>query len=121
MTQNMPRAGLETPLAAFSFSLKTLGSLSRNSPLEMKKATTKKCPPLTPCEHEIMFWMAKGKTNWEMAKLLKRAEETVKSHVRNIFRKMDVHNRPAAVAYYYEHRLDKKMPAELRKRLLDQA
>jgi DNA-binding CsgD family transcriptional regulator len=45
---------------------------------------------LTPREHEILKWVVRGKTNWEIGGILSVAETTVKEHVRNICEKFGV-------------------------------
>lgn len=52
---------------------------------------------LTQREHEILSWIRKGKTNWEIAQILDLSEHTVKNHIRNILRKLGVTNRAQAV------------------------
>jgi len=53
---------------------------------------------LTPREVEIMTLIAKGMRNKEVASALAIAEETVHAHVKNIFAKLEVSDRTAAVA-----------------------
>lgn len=55
-------------------------------------------PALTERERAVLRWVVDGKTNWEIAKILRVAEATVKFHLANIFRKLDVVNRGHAVA-----------------------
>ena len=52
--------------------------------------------PLSKKEHEILFWIAEGKSNPEIATLLAISPETVKTHLKRIFRKLGVDNRTAA-------------------------
>jgi DNA-binding CsgD family transcriptional regulator len=52
---------------------------------------------LTRTEREIMNWVGMGKSNWEIAQIVGRSEWTVKTHLRNIFRKLDVTSRASAV------------------------
>lgn len=52
---------------------------------------------LTRSEKEIMDWVGMGKSNWEIAQILGRSEWTIKTHLRNIFRKLDVTSRTSAV------------------------
>jgi DNA-binding CsgD family transcriptional regulator len=54
--------------------------------------------PLTPREQEVLSWVARGKTNTEIARLLRVAPSTVRKHLENVYVKMGVHNRTAAVA-----------------------
>ncbi|RJE84411.1 LuxR family transcriptional regulator [Paenibacillus sp. 1011MAR3C5] len=53
---------------------------------------------LTEREKEVLQWMAEGASNKEIAARLTVTSETVKTHVRNIFRKLDVDRRMKAVA-----------------------
>ena len=54
--------------------------------------------PLTPREAEVLNWIATGKTNHEIARLLVISPFTVRQHVENIFEKLGVRTRAAAVA-----------------------
>ena len=51
-------------------------------------------------EVEVMSLIADGQTNGEIAARLFLAEKTVKNHVRRIYSKLGVGNRPAAIAYW---------------------
>ncbi|MCB0061246.1 MAG: response regulator transcription factor [Caldilineaceae bacterium] len=57
---------------------------------------------LTPREHEVLNLLAKGQSNQEIATNLVIEVGTVKNHVHNIFRKLDIHERQhaAAIAQY---------------------
>jgi DNA-binding NarL/FixJ family response regulator len=55
-------------------------------------------------EIEVMSLIAGGHTNGEIAALLFLAEKTVKNHVRRIYSKLGVHNRPTAIAHWLESR-----------------
>lgn len=57
-------------------------------------------PALTPREREILSWAAEGKTNWEISLILHVSLNTIKFHMKNIFWKLQVENRWAAVAYW---------------------
>ena len=52
---------------------------------------------LTLREGEVLCWLREGKTNWEMSVILGNTEKTVGKHLENIFRKLNVENRTAAV------------------------
>ncbi len=54
--------------------------------------------PLSEREHQIMTWVAMGKTNPEIGCILCISEFTVKNHLKSIFSKLDVTNRAQAVA-----------------------
>lgn len=52
---------------------------------------------LTLRETEVLSWIAKGKTNQDIAEILSLSLRTVKKHIENIFKKLGVENRTAAV------------------------
>jgi two-component system nitrate/nitrite response regulator NarL len=53
-------------------------------------------PMLTRREHEILQLVAEGYSNAELARMLWVTEQTVKFHLSNIYRKLDVPNRTGA-------------------------
>ena len=42
---------------------------------------------LTPRESQVLAWICSGKTNWEISRIVKISENTVKNHVQNIYKK----------------------------------
>ncbi len=60
---------------------------------------------LTRREREILLLIAEGRTNKQVAKMLWVTEQTVKFHLANIFRKLDVSNRTQASRWAYAHGL----------------
>lgn len=58
---------------------------------------------LTEREQAVLQRMARGATNPEIAAALHVSEATVKSHVGNIFAKLGVRDRAAAIVYAYDH------------------
>jgi DNA-binding CsgD family transcriptional regulator len=90
-----------------------LGSPNRDEPLEVGTAATlvirrvgdallleehRPSPRLTPRQQQILELVADGRTNAEVAGALCVAPGTVRRHLENIFGKLGVHNRTAAVA-----------------------
>lgn len=51
---------------------------------------------LTPRERQVLAWVARGKTNPEIAQTLWIAPTTVRKHLENIYAKLGVHTRTAA-------------------------
>jgi DNA-binding NarL/FixJ family response regulator len=60
---------------------------------------------LTSRELDILTQLAQGRTDREVAAALVVAEGTVKTHIRNILRKLGVRNRTHAVAYVFRRGL----------------
>ncbi|MEO6271581.1 MAG: response regulator [Rhodoferax sp.] len=54
--------------------------------------------PLTPRETEVLSWLAKGKTNRDIADILGMSPRTVNKHLEHIFEKLGVETRSAATA-----------------------
>jgi DNA-binding CsgD family transcriptional regulator len=57
---------------------------------------------LTPREGEVLHWIARGKTNEEIAIILGVSFFTVKTHVKHIFARLGVETRTAAAACAFE-------------------
>ncbi len=55
-------------------------------------------PTLTPRETEVLSWLAKGKTNRDIADILGMSHRTVNKHLEHIFDKLGVETRAAAAA-----------------------
>ena len=53
---------------------------------------------LTPRELEVLNWVAKGKTNRDIADILGMSPRTVNKHLEHIFVKLGVETRAAAAA-----------------------
>jgi two-component system NarL family response regulator len=66
--------------------------------LVQKLATSLHREPLTAREVEVLQFLADGKSNKEISTALTISEATVKSHLGNIFRKLDVLSRTEAIA-----------------------
>lgn len=52
--------------------------------------------PVTPREADVFLWIAKGKTNREIAQILEMSPRTVNKHLEQLFKKLKVENRTAA-------------------------
>lgn len=63
---------------------------------------------ISPREREILMLLARGASNKEMARELKLAESTVKIHVQNILRKLNLTSRVQAAVYAVEHGIVEK-------------
>lgn len=58
---------------------------------------------LTPREREVLAEIANGRSNKEIAKSLRLAEKTVKTHVSSILMKLEVADRTQAALYAVKH------------------
>lgn len=56
--------------------------------------------PLTAREREVLQWVARGKTNADIAALLWLSPATVRKHLENVYAKLGVRTRTAAVARF---------------------
>ena len=63
--------------------------------------------PLTRREIEVLILIARGKSNNEIGEELFISEKTVKNHITNIFRKLDVNDRTQAALYAVKNRMVK--------------
>ncbi|CAI3943592.1 MULTISPECIES: response regulator [Commensalibacter] len=62
---------------------------------------------LTPREKEILAWLTKGVSNKEIARFFNLSESTIKLHVQNILRKLNIHSRVQAAVFALEHGFNK--------------
>jgi DNA-binding NarL/FixJ family response regulator len=83
---------VERKLMSRYFDHESLADSNRGNPRNTQET-------LTPREQEILKLLAKGSTNKEIAKELFISEKTVKCHVNNIFKKLNVTRRLQAVLY----------------------
>ncbi len=56
-------------------------------------------------EMQVLVHLARGRTNSEIAALLKLSEKTVGNYVSNIFKKLHMNNRIQLAAYAYQHHI----------------
>jgi DNA-binding CsgD family transcriptional regulator len=73
------------------------GVTSKGAAIATPNSGKKSWSLLTPAERKVMYWVMQGKSNWETARILNRAESTAKKHLQRIFRKLGVENRVAAI------------------------
>jgi DNA-binding NarL/FixJ family response regulator len=61
--------------------------------------------PLTKREVEVVEWVAAGKRNAEIGKILGCSSRTVQKHVQHILEKLHLETRIAVCIWWYENRL----------------
>lgn len=76
--------------------------LNRVTLLEQDKSISNN---LTNRETEVLKLIAEGMINKEIAKNLYISEKTVKNHISNIFKKLDVNDRTQAAIYAFKHNI----------------
>ncbi len=65
---------------------------------ECKDEIKQKCP-LSRREAEVLRWVAAGKTAWETGAVLAISEATVKFHLNNVYRKLNITTRAQAISH----------------------
>ena len=68
--------------------------------LDVRQVNQSPLSRLTRRELEVLSALAAGQTNKEIANELDLSPNTVKFHLKNLFQKLDVHNRSQAIALY---------------------
>ncbi|MGI6442349.1 MAG: response regulator transcription factor [Synergistaceae bacterium] len=53
---------------------------------------------ITSREREVLYWLAHGQNNKEIASTMILSEKTIKNHITHLLRKLDVTNRTKAAA-----------------------
>lgn len=64
----------------------------------MHEARVKRVRPITLREREVLLWVSRGKSNYEIGVILGLSMLTIKNHMQAIIRKMNVSNRAHAAA-----------------------
>jgi len=68
----------------------------KSQSLKLAKQTLKNKLKITRRESDVLYWVAQGKTDWEISQILHISERTVNKHLEQIYRKLEVNNRTAA-------------------------
>jgi DNA-binding NarL/FixJ family response regulator len=78
---------------------------ARSGSVTVMPVALEESPGLTSRETEILKLVAEGHTNAQLAKMLWVTEQTVKFHLSNVYRKLDVANRTEASRWAQTHGL----------------
>lgn len=103
LTQSIKRAAAGEPVIAESMTAKLVMQFRVGNNV----SSTPEREKLTPRERETMVCLARGESNKEIARNLDVAESTVKIHVQNILKKLNLTSRVQIAVYAVEHGLDK--------------
>lgn len=77
---------------------RTIVALTPTRPAAIPRAGGMAACNLTPRESDVLAWLAKGKTNRDIAEILGMSPRTVNKHLEHIFIKLGVETRSAAAA-----------------------
>jgi two-component system nitrate/nitrite response regulator NarL len=103
LTQAIKKAAAGEPVIAEAMTAKLVMQFRSGANV----AATPEREKLTPRERETMICLARGESNKEIARNLDVAESTVKIHVQNILKKLNLTSRVQIAVYAVEHGLDK--------------
>ncbi|TMQ10531.1 MAG: helix-turn-helix transcriptional regulator [Deltaproteobacteria bacterium] len=81
------------------FSTPSNRTLSNSGATRPRQRKSRSLAVLTPREREILLWVARGKSNREIAALLYLAPGTIRKHLDNVYDKLGVSNRAGAVGH----------------------
>jgi len=70
----------------------------RLSQMNANDEVEEKTVQFTPREKEVFFYLTKGMTNKELSLVTNLSVDTIKTHLQNMFRKLDVKNRSQAIS-----------------------
>ena len=70
----------------------------RPTPWRRVERRSPEAAPVTDRERQVLRWIAAGKSNWEIGKILRISEFTAKNHVQSILKKLSVTSRAQAVS-----------------------
>ncbi|ADJ65124.1 response regulator transcription factor [Herbaspirillum seropedicae] len=106
LVQSIKRAAAGEPVISESMTAKLVMQLraGAGNPAASAAEPTDK---LTARERATMVCIARGQSNKEIARSLEVAESTVKIHVQNLLRKLQLSSRVQIAVYAVEHGLDK--------------
>ncbi len=85
--------------------LHIMGVYAHEKIMNLGLNSQKRSLALTKRETEILMWVSRGKTYWEIAKILHIQESTVNNHMRNIFAALDAVNGTHAISKAITHGL----------------
>lgn len=83
-------------LAAFHFQMRVARFENSRGAEEVPKISPKESPKITPKERMCILWVARGKSSWEIGRILGISVNTVNFHIKNVMKKMDVRSRTVA-------------------------
>lgn len=83
--------------------------VSASSDDSMEDKSIEQINSLTNREYEVLMLIAEGLNNKDIAERLYISEKTVKNHVSNIFKKLELNDRVQAAIFAYKNNIKKKL------------
>jgi NarL family two-component system response regulator LiaR len=105
MLKNVSAADLANAIRSAYAKRMTLSSEAAQALVESRLPTVPQDDGLTEREHEVLSLMVEGLNNGEIAEKLVVSPSTIKFHIGNIFSKLGVDNRVAAVSLAIQRKL----------------
>lgn len=94
---SVPRYGDAVLIQEKDFRMKQVNPRTGDESSQFRSADDPSPVRLTAREHEVLEWAAKGKSVWEIARILGRSEAAINFHMCNIRRKFGVSSLRAAL------------------------
>ena len=91
---------------------------SDSAKTDAKRHASTESRPLTKREREVVEWIAAGKRNREIGKILGCSPRTVQKHVQHILEKLHMETRIAVCIWWYEGRLQGERSTRTGRKLL---
>jgi DNA-binding CsgD family transcriptional regulator len=88
----------------------------RNGQVKRLRVAEDEPPYLTRRELEVAEWIAEGKRNGEIAKIIECSPRTVQKHVQHILEKLHVETRTAVCSWWYQRGLSGARRVQARKK-----
>jgi len=92
----LQRNGSSLRIRRISVGVKRLCCLLLEKDIAVRRQLTAMESGLTQRETEVLSWLAKGKGNWAIGRILELSPATVRKHLQHIYSKLGVENRTAA-------------------------
>lgn len=105
LAQSIKRALQGESIVTESLTTKLIAQFRSGSTIKVQPEHEK----LTPRERDTMICIARGESNKEIARHLDVAESTVKIHVQNILKKLNLASRVQIAVYAVENKLNKQV------------
>ncbi len=98
VVSNLPAKAFDDVFFQVRHELHIIATYAHEKILKLGLHESLKDVSLTPRETDVLTWVARGKTYWEVGEILGIKEDTVKKFMRNIFKVLNASNNTHAVS-----------------------